>query len=282
MKYCLYMCCHNNFIKIPPLFSPIQCGAALNPAVPGALSDANGDNISKLNREYCELTAHYHAWKNVQADRYGFCHYRRFFAFGAAGKRPYLVRGKLSSRDIGLLGSEEQLMQMMENYEIIVPEGENMGLPAAEHYCTSAHHFTQDLELFRDILRQRAPQLTQAVSDYLSQPRQYFCNMFIMDRGHFSEFCEILFSSLSEFDCRKKRHGYFQADRTDGYLGELFTGIYITWAKSKGVSVAEVPRLDAYCSWKKRLGTALLPPESKRRFAAKKLAKKLRKPKKAT
>lgn len=280
MKYCLYMCCHNGFGEIPPLFTPIQCGAALNPAVPGAISDADGDSISELNREYCELTAHYYAWKNVSADRYGFCHYRRFFAFGASGlrvKQPYFARGKLTSREIRLLGSEEQLIQLMENCNIIAPGSEDMGLTAAEHYCTAIHHFAEDLALFREILCSRAPQLARTVEEYLSQPKQYFCNMFIMDREHFNEYCDILFSSLAEFDRRKKRHGYFQGDRTDGYLGELFTGIYITWAKDRGASVAEIPRLDVYCSWKKRLGAALLPPQTKRRFAAKQLYKMLKK-----
>lgn len=273
MKYCLYMCCHSGFSTIPPIFEPFQCGAALNPAVPGALRDDDGDNISSLNREYCELTAHYYAWKNVSsADYYGFCHYRRFFAPGAATPRPYIVRGDTGDLT-ALLGSREQLERLISEYDIIAPRSEDMGLPVVEHYCTSAHHFSEDLQLFRDILNSNAPQLTRAANEYLSQNRQYFCNMFIMDREHFNEYCTILFPALAEFDRRKIRHGYFQADRTDGYLGELFTGIFITWAKECGADIFEVPRLDTGCSMKKRLGYTLLPPESKRRFLVKRIVK---------
>ena len=43
------------------------------------LHDDEGDNISNKNKTYCELTAQYWAWKNMEADYYGFFHYRRYF-----------------------------------------------------------------------------------------------------------------------------------------------------------------------------------------------------------
>ena len=48
---------------------------------PGFFLDNEGANISSKNKSYCELTTQYWAWKNVDADYYGFCHYRRFFSF---------------------------------------------------------------------------------------------------------------------------------------------------------------------------------------------------------
>lgn len=268
------MCCHKGFELVPPLCHPIQCGAALNPPVEGALPDDSENNISAKNREYCELTAHYFAWKNIRADYYGFCHYRRFFCADESVKQPYLALGALP--DSGQLGDENFWRQLISEHEIIVPHSEDMGLPAREHYCTSKYHYAEDLELFFGILSEKAPQLTKASEQYLSQNRQYFCNMFIMDRAHFFEYCEILFPVLEEFDRRKVLHGDFQSDRTDGYLGEIFTGIYITYCRENGVKIKELPRLDVFCSVKKRFFCALLPPESKRRILAKRLAKKLR------
>ena len=43
--------------------------------------DNNGDNISAKNSQYCELTAQYWAWKNIDCDYYGFFHYRRYLTF---------------------------------------------------------------------------------------------------------------------------------------------------------------------------------------------------------
>lgn len=270
----IFMCCHRQYNIVPPLCQPIQCGAALNAPVAGAIPDSEGDNISAKNREYCELTAHYYAWKNVDAQHYGFCHYRRFFCADDRIKKPYLALGRLNKT--ALLGSEEYWERLAGQYDIIVPRSEDMGLPAREHYCTSEYHYPEDMELFLDILAQNAPQLTEAAEEYLSQSRQYFCNMFIMSRELFFSYCEILFPLLEEFDRRKTMHGDFQSDRTDGYLGEVFTGIYITYCRTGGARIKELPRLDVSCSAKKQLLCALLPPESRRRFLAKKLAKKKR------
>ena len=268
----IFMCCHKQYETIPPLCEPIQCGTALNPAISGILHDNDGVNISEKNREYCELTAHYYAWKNVDADYYGFCHYRRFFGTEKT-KRPYIALKKATEKQ---LPDENELRSLCSKYDMLVPRPEDMGLCAGEHYNTSEYHYPEDLSLFLEILQSAAPQLKSAADKYLKQNRQYFCNMFIMDKVHFFEYCGILFPVLAEFDKRKKLHGDFQSDRTDGYLGEIFTGIYIEYCRDNGAEIKELPRLDTGCSAKKRIGCALLQPESKRRFLAKRIVKKLR------
>ena len=273
----IFMCCHRSFKVVPPLCIPIQGGTALNEAIDGALPDNMGVNISAKNREYCELTAHYYAWKNEEAEYYGFCHYRRFFCADEDVVAPYLVKGRLNADRLqGLLGSEEYWRELICSFDIIAPRSEDMGLSAREHYITSKCHYAEDLQLFVDILSVKAPFLADATEEYLGQNRQYFCNMFIMDKKHFFEYCDVLFAVLEEFDKRKTLHGDFQSDRTDGYLGEIFTGIYIYYCRKNGARIKELPRLDVFCPLKKRLGCALLPSESRRRFFVKRLVKKIR------
>ncbi|MCR5399004.1 MAG: DUF4422 domain-containing protein, partial [Lachnospiraceae bacterium] len=61
---------------------PIQVGSSLgNTRLSGMLHDDEGDNISNLNHKYCELTAQYWAWKNLDCEYYGFFHYRRYLSF---------------------------------------------------------------------------------------------------------------------------------------------------------------------------------------------------------
>ena len=65
--------------------SQIQVGTALSEHyIKDILHDDQGENISSKNRSYCELTAQYWAWKNEDADYYGFFHYRRYFSFDFA------------------------------------------------------------------------------------------------------------------------------------------------------------------------------------------------------
>lgn len=270
----IFVCGHKFYDLLPPLGEPIQCGSAVNPKIEGILHDDQGENISLKNHEYCELTAHYYVWKNILADYYGFCHYRRFLTAEQGEKRPYFVKGKLSDKEKSRFFADENYwIELTERNGVIAPKSEDMGVSVYEHYCTSKYHYAEDLALFLKILNKRNPELSDAAERYLKQNRQYFCNMFIMYKELFFEYCEALFGILDEFDSVKKLHGDFQSDRTDGYLGEIFTGIFITYCKEKGIQITEKPRLDIKCGIKKRFCYIIFPPESQLRFFAKKIIK---------
>ena len=70
LKHKIYVACHKDFyIPESEVLFPIQVGAALAPSrFDNMLHDDVGDNISKKNRSYCELTAQYWAWKNDDSD----------------------------------------------------------------------------------------------------------------------------------------------------------------------------------------------------------------------
>lgn len=269
----IFMCCHDKIGITPPLCTAIQCGCDLAPRLEGTVPDNIGDNISSMNRQYCELTAHYYAWKNVDADYYGFCHYRRFFAFNSNSDMPYIILDKSDKAITEALGTAEQAGEIISGADAVVVRSEDMGIPVWEHYCGARHHYAEDLANFEKILKQSHNELSGAAESYLSQRRQYFCNMFVMSRRYFFEYCNALFGILSEFDEIKTLHGDYRSDRTDGYLGEIFTGIFINYAKKCGASVCEVPRVDIDCSLKKTAGYYLFPPESGRRFAVKRFVK---------
>ena len=65
-----------------PLYIPVRCGAVYDERENVTmLGDDTGDNISEKRMTYNELTVQYWAWKNVKADYYGLCHYRRYLSF---------------------------------------------------------------------------------------------------------------------------------------------------------------------------------------------------------
>ncbi len=64
----------------PPLLNfehTIQAGAAITMERIASILDNTGENISKRNRQYCEMTATYWVWKNAHHDWVGIEHYRR-------------------------------------------------------------------------------------------------------------------------------------------------------------------------------------------------------------
>ena len=77
-KTVILVCAHKQdaCLKTPP-YQPVQVGRAISQTeLPFAVGDDTGDNISDRNRHYCELTAHYWAWKNLHdADYIGLNHY---------------------------------------------------------------------------------------------------------------------------------------------------------------------------------------------------------------
>lgn len=101
----------------PPnrLIRLVQAGSALaEEHLPGMLHDDVGDHISDRNRTYCELTVQYFAWKNLEADYYGFFHYRRYMSFAkeypvAAGSygNPMDLPGR-KAQERGLSGRQLQ------------------------------------------------------------------------------------------------------------------------------------------------------------------------------
>ena len=81
----ILVCTHtDSFYLESDLYRPIHVGRALHPDLKfDFIGDNTGNHISDKNKSYCELTAHYWAWKNLQVDYIGFCHYRRYFDFAA-------------------------------------------------------------------------------------------------------------------------------------------------------------------------------------------------------
>ena len=70
MKTTILVACHKPYdTPKQPCYVPIQVGAALSgQTLDGMIRDDTGDNISGKNRSFCELTALYWAWKNLDSE----------------------------------------------------------------------------------------------------------------------------------------------------------------------------------------------------------------------
>lgn len=265
----LFVCCHQ-LTEGPkhPLLVPIQVGAALaDNHFPRFLYDDTGDNISSKNRSYCELTAQYWAWKNVRADYYGFFHYRRYLYPDMKAKCPYRIERKAEVRSLERLGFNS-FDDLIQQYDLIVPMGENMYLPVREHYAKAPFHHGQDLDSGEEIVKKLSPEYEDAMEQYLSQTFCYFGNIFIMKREISVHYCDWLFSILNLFDQRVDISNYDpQERRVNGYIAERLLGIYKV--HHNGLKTLELPRVHFVETrrewWIKRGINAVLPPGSHRR-----------------
>lgn len=277
----LYVSCHKPFdIPAHPLLFPIQVGAGCTEQrFSGMLSDAEGENISALNPQYCELTAQYWAWKNDMADWQGFFHYRRFLYPDSEAKRPYRIENIPTLPLLNKLGYK-RFEEVIQQYDLICPMGEQMYVPVREHYAKAPHHRGEDLERMEQILYQMHPEYRGAAQEYLNGTIHYFGNLYIFSRVQFEKYCEWLFPMLTEFDRQTDLAGYsVQERRVDGYLAERLFGVYLTNERqNRTIRILELPRvhfegMGGGSYRKKKFLAAILPPNSYRRSVVKKIIK---------
>ena len=276
----LFVCCHKD-CQLPKheLLVPIQVGAALTDIrFPGFIYDNSGDNISELNRSYCELTAQYWAWKNCGADYLGFFHYRRFLYPDFKATRPYRIDNFSDEKILERLGFD-RFPELIKRYSMIAPLGENMHVSVREHYLASPFQYGADLNRIEGILSEQDPAYRDAMEQYLNGTVHYFGNIFIMERATFHQYCAWLFPALEEFDRQTDTREYSdQAKRVDGYLAERLFGVFYTYHRYSLPSL-ELPRVfyepDPFMRCAKQCEIMLLPPGSKRRSTVKSIVRRV-------
>lgn len=190
------------------IYKSLAVGKALNPQLP-YMGDDTGDNISEKNRNYCELTGIYWAWKNIDCDIIGICHYRRYFV-----------------RDNAVL-TQEQIESTLADFDVIVSK--SAGTPyknLREHY--NDKHVEKDLEVCRSVLNEMCPDYLSAFDLCMNCNLFTLGNMIITRKEIFDRYCEWLFPILSEVEKRTDISGYdtFQA-RIYGYLSERLLRVWL-------------------------------------------------------
>lgn len=212
------------------------------------LADGLGKNISDRNDSYCELTTQYWAWKNLNADFLGFCHYRRFFSFAKNDNESnrveldsynFIHEPFLSPQSIRKhrLTDRSLIEKECENCDLILPTPANLKIngysSARDQYCNASNYLHRnDLEFLEKIIADDFPAYAPYAKKYLSQEMAVFCNMFIMKRTLFEEYSSFLFAVLEKFYQNTNIVNYnIEATRVVGHLGERVLGIF--WEKCK-------------------------------------------------
>lgn len=189
------------------VYTPIHVGRSISrfkQEMADMIGDDSGDNISEKNKTYCELTATYWAWKNLQDVEYvGLAHYRRYFETKF---------------------TEENIDSIFENCDVVLakPFLHDRYL----EFKLAREVLQEDEAILLSVIKILYPEFEQDVINYLYDFIDYPFNMFVMRKEWFDKYCEFIFSILGE--CEKIMHPlpYTCASRRFGYIAEFLLPIY--------------------------------------------------------
>ena len=272
METKIIVCCHKDPINLDSnFFCPIHVGKNKSQKDLGIQGDNTGNNISDKNGLYCELTGTFWAWKNLNSDYIGVCHYRRFFSFSCKNilrlkarwfyqkmrqfynifKRfPFSNTAYYKSRYsiTSLNALKDDIHQFELDFNKFVNNNPIVDVFALKEVVygtiTNEQEFSSvcgryHVNLLKEIVESNYPELYPSVVATLKSNRLHYANMIIMKKETFNNYCEFIFDVLERHLSALKDKNYIVNEdekaisRLSGYLGELLTSSYVEYIKQK-------------------------------------------------
>lgn len=234
------------------MYFPVQAGSAISSVCLDKYTpDNSGDNISSKNKNYCELTCLYWAWKNLEADYIGLCHYRRHFAQNNNKDKWQRILDRQTAE------------KLLEKHPVILPKQRNYYIETTYQQYIHAHN-KQDLDITEDILCQFYPEYMSAYKKVMESAKGHRFNMMIMRRDLFDGYCSWLFDVLFKLEERLDISNYSAYDsRVFGFVSERLLDV---WMLTNKVDYTELPVVNMENqNWPKKITNFL-----KRKFLHKK------------
>lgn len=208
----------------------------LNWMLKNLVGDNTGDNISKLNKKFCEMTGMYWAWKNYDKignpDYIGFMHYRTIFNL-----TPYYGFDSNYMSSCGY--TKENLYSLLKTYKYIGTCSFKYDVNSYEKY-KELQQWGGDIvfyDTFLEILKEKYPDdYTDFVNWNKQQETGPYKNMFITSKEEFFKYSEWIFPKLLELDKKMADYPYNKkhpgAVRSIAWLSEIVTSFYF-WRLGK-------------------------------------------------
>lgn len=220
---------------------PVHVGKALSDLDLGIIGDDTGENISRKNRSYCELTGLYWAWKNLKdVDIVGLCHYRRYFDFHGQCQ-PVLPYSKFSKGRFDTLDFSvpQKIKDAVLNGKVVAPRVMNNVGSLYDEYCIC--HYSEDLRVLEAVVKERSePKYADAFDKVMHLSHKPLCyNMFLMNWPMFDKYCAWLFGILEEVERRIDISRYSPVQqRVFGYMSERLFNVFVA---AEGLKVIHKP-----------------------------------------
>ncbi len=229
------------------IITPIQSGRAISPLIfNDMIGDDEGDNISEKNPIFSELSAVYWVWRNYQIagnpDYVGFMHYRRHFIFNERLALPYPKWISSFYYFPSLFEAlpyftDEDITATVPHYDYLIPKYHvtptiNIREEYVRHIPGSRAHI---FDSFIEICRELHPDWEEEIKRIESGNVVLICNMFIMKKELFFEYCNFAFPVLLELERRiDKKELTINGLRFCGYMAEKLLTMYTFRLEKKG------------------------------------------------
>ena len=268
----ILVCCHKKTeYPIDEVYLPIHVGALRSDESIGIQKDCEignkkCDSISDENNIYCEMTATYWAWKNIEKiypniKYVGLCHYRRYFSFNwdfadnCRTKLKYLykkcesfIKNTVYTVDPIITiksvncnefkDSTKKARKFIQRYDVIST------YPCKITNCNTEMFFQvvgrKYIELLTKIVDEKYPVYSPAYHIQLESNEIYAQNMSIMKVEIYKEYCDFVFSVLRTHLEETRRLHICQEpleelsyDRVSGYLAEILTSTFMRYTTTK-------------------------------------------------
>ncbi|MBD8975118.1 DUF4422 domain-containing protein [Veillonella magna] len=225
------------------VYMPIHVGREGKTDI-GFTGDNTGDNISTKNPYFCELTGLYWAWKNLNCEYIGLCHYRRYFSTGKGLKKERIM-------------SRFDYERLLSVYDVIVPAKRNYYIETVRSQYEHAHN-KRDLDEVQQIVHEKYPMYDRAFETVMKRRRLHILNMFAMKKELFNQYCEWLFDILFTLEKRIDISDYTPYEaRVFGFLSERLFNVWLEYHSTLAVKEVPVVFLEKR-NWGKKIASFLL------------------------
>ena len=165
---------------------------------------ANEGKLYNFRKAYAEMSKLYYIYQiykdgTISSKYIGLNHYRRYFIFG--DNIPYLE-------------------DIFKNYDVILNKQIKLYTNVKKYYCINhiCKHFDEIINIIKDI----KPDYYSTAKRTSKERRMYNCNLFIMKKEDFFEYCKFMFDILFEFD---KRNNFSSDKDVLDYLNKIYNNI---------------------------------------------------------
>ena len=199
------------------LYLPLHVGAEGKEDL-GYQKDNTGNNISKKNPSFCELTGLYWAWKNLDVDYLGLVHYRRYFASKKKDKDKFKSIIK-----------KKELEKYLNDFDILVPKRRNYYIETVySHYKHT--HYVETLDETIKIIESKYPNYSESLKKVLNRRGFHAFNMFVMKKKYLNQYCEWLFDILFQLEKKFKNVNYDSFhSRFYGRISEILLDVWLDY-----------------------------------------------------